>query len=223
LIKLNLLAEKLPRCCEIDSFPISLCSKSEEQSLKEFLPDCKSVIVLAHHVKHSIEWVWFPFESERNNVTCAADLHLKSECEKTLLLLEKKGYRSLIIPYPGKSGIRFKDLANRTGLGKIGDNAMFLHKEWGPWTHLRILITDMEISENLPTCEDVCTHCGICKVSCPTKAIKDDILLGVECGEYQNKQDAEISANGSYKFKCEECARACPIGDIPERISISKY
>ncbi|MFL0195739.1 hypothetical protein ACJDU8_09215 [Clostridium sp. WILCCON 0269] len=223
MIKLSFLAEKLPQCCEIDSFHISLCSESEKQSLKEFLPECKSVIVLAHHVKHSLEWGWFPLESERNNVTCAADLHLKSECEKIVSILEKKGYHSLSIPYPGKCGIRFKDLANKTGLGKIGDNFMFLHKEWGTWTHLRVIVTDVEISDNLPICEDVCTHCGICKASCPAKVIKNDTLLGVECDEYQDKRDADIGIQGSYVFKCEECARACPVGDMPERITISKY
>lgn len=31
-----------------------------------------------------------------------------------------------ITPYPGRSGIRFKDLASKTGLGRIGDNFLFL-------------------------------------------------------------------------------------------------
>ena len=174
MIKLSFLAEKLPRCCEIDSFSISVCSESEEKSLKEFLPECKSVIVLAHHVKRSLEWAWLPFESERNNVTCAAALHLKSECEKIVSVLEKKGYNSLVILYPGRRGVRFKDFANKTGLGKIGDNFMFLHREWGPWTQLGVIVTDLEILDILPTCDDICTHCGVCKDLCPVKAIKDD-------------------------------------------------
>lgn len=223
MIKLNFLAEKLPACCEIDSFSISLCSEDEQQSLKDFLPECKTVIVLAHHVTHSLEWGWFPLESERNNVTCAADLHLKSECEKIISILEKKGYNnSLSIPYPGKSGIKFKDLANKTGLGKIGDNFMFLHKDWGTWAHLRVIITEAEICENLPACKEVCNHCGICKISCPAKVIKDDTLLGIQCSEYQKKKDNAFGIEGSYIAKCEECARACPIGNAPERITISK-
>lgn len=223
LIKLNYLRKKLPICCEMDSFSISKCSESEKQSLKDFLPKCKSVIVLAHHIKQSIEWAWFPLESERNNITCAADLHLKAECEKIVLELKNKGYNSVIIPYPGRSGIRFKDLANKTGLGGIGDNFLFLHKEWGTWTHLRIIITDVEIVDNLPPCENVCNHCGICKTSCPAKVIKDDTLLGIECSKYQDKMDSDVGIQESYIFKCEECVRACPIGNIPKRITISKY
>jgi epoxyqueuosine reductase QueG len=222
LIKLSSLTEVLPQCCEIDSFPISLCFEIEGQLLKELLPEGKTVIILAHHVKHSLEWAWFPLESERNNVNCAADLHLKYECERIVSKLEKDGYHSFIIPYPGRSGIRFKDLANKSGLGKIGDNFMFLHKEWGTWTHLRVIISDAEISDNLPTCEEVCNHCGICMSSCPANVIRNDILLGVECGEYQDKRDADIGIQGSYVFKCEECARACLIGTAPERITITK-
>lgn len=221
MLKLSSLAETLPQCCEIDSFPISFCSEIEKQLLSDFLPDCKSVIVLAHHVKHSLEWAWFPLESERNIVTCAADLHLKSECEIITTVLKELGYNSCILPYPGRCGIRFKDLANKTGLGKIGDNFMFLHRKWGTWTHLRVIVTDVKIYDTLPSCESVCNHCGICKASCPAKVIKDDTLLGNECGKFQDKQDADIGINGSYIFKCEECARACPIGIAPERIVIS--
>ena len=147
-------------------------------------------------------------------------MHLKSECEKILWLLREKGYKSFNINYPGRSGIRFKDLASKTGLGKLGDNFLFLHRNWGPWVHLRVLITDAEIENSLPNCEEVCIHCGICKASCPAKVIKDDTLLGVECGKYQDTRDTDIGINGSYIFKCEECVRACPIGSSPEKISI---
>jgi epoxyqueuosine reductase QueG len=88
-------------------------------------------------------------------------------------------------------------LANKTELGEIGDNFMFLHKEWGAWTHLRVIVTDVEISETLSTCGDVCNHCGICKTACPAKVIKDDTLLGVECAQYQNKHDTDIGIQGT--------------------------
>lgn len=222
MMKLNLLSERLPKCCEVDFFPISLCSENEKKLFEDFLPECKTVIILAHHIKHSLEWAWFPFETERNQVTCAADLHLKSECEKISWLLREKGYNSFNISYPGRSGIRFKDLANKTGLGKLGDNFLFLHRNWGPWAHLRVLITDAEIENSLPECNEVCIHCGICKASCPVEAIKDHTLLGVECGKYQDKRDEGSGIDGNYIFKCEECVRACPIGSSPEKISISR-
>ena len=222
MMKLSFLSKGLSKCCNIDAFPISLCSESEEHALRELLPEGKSVIILAHHVKHELEWAWFPFEAARNNVTCAADFHLKVECEKILSILAKNGYHSVILPYPGRCGIRFKDLANKSGLGKIGDNFLFLHKAWGPWTQLQVIFSEADISDNFPPCKEVCNHCGRCKVACPAKVIKDDILLGVECDEYQEKRDGDIGIQGSYVFKCEECVRACPIGNNPERITIDK-
>jgi len=221
MIKRKLLTEILSPCCEADCFSISSCSSLEKDMLIGVLPECKSVIVLAHHIKSAIEWMWFPLESERNNVTCPADLHLKSECEKMLPILAKKGYTSVIMPYPGRSGLRFKDMASKTGLGSMGDNFMFLHREWGPWTHLRVIITDAEITENLSSCGDVCIHCGICKSTCPAHAIKNDAFSGVECNTYQISRDNEMDMKGSSIFKCEECTRACPIGTTPSKITIS--
>ncbi len=222
LIKLSCLAESISKCCDVDAIPISLCSIQEKEIMTEMFPKVKTIIILAHHVKHLMEWVWFPFENERNNNTCAADLHIKQECHKVMYLLEKEGYQSFMIPYPGMSGVRFKDLANKTGLGKIGDSYLFLHSEWGPWVHLRVILTDTEISNGLPSCKEVCTHCGLCKTLCPAEAIKDDTFSGVQCNEYQLKRDNEIDMKGSFIYKCEECVLNCPIGEKPDRIVISK-
>lgn len=221
-MKQSYLSDKLSNCCEIDSYSISLCNEEEKQVLKKFLPECKSVIILAHHIKRALEWQWFPFESERNHVICPAELHSKCEAETIMSLLNKEGYRSLSIPYPGISGVRFKNLASKTGLGKVGDSFLFLHRKWGPWTQLKVIITTAEISENMDSCGDICIHCGICKASCPVNAIKDDTLLGLKCSEYQGKQDAILGIKGSYIVKCDECARNCPIGHAPEKITLNR-
>ena len=218
LIRLSNVTEIITKCCEMDCIPISSCSIEEIDIIREMFPGAKTVIVLAHHVKHSLEWVWFPFENERNNNTCAADLHIKQECYKVVRLLEEIGCQSYIIPYPGRCGIRFKDLADKTGLGKIGDNYLFLHREWGAWTHLRVILTDAEICDTLPPCDEVCTHCGICKEICPAGSIKENTFAGVQCNEYQIKRDIEIDMKGSFIYKCEKCIINCPIGDKPEQI-----
>lgn len=74
----------------------------EQENLTEFLPDYKTVIVLAHHIKHSLEWTWFPFDSSRNGTISPADLHLTAEAQKIITKLEKDGYQYSLIPYPGK-------------------------------------------------------------------------------------------------------------------------
>jgi len=39
------------------------------------------VAVLGHHVEASLEWIWYPFASERGGITCGADLHAKAAIE----------------------------------------------------------------------------------------------------------------------------------------------
>jgi len=221
LIDQATLAQQLSSCCQLDSFPVSECTDQEKQFLTALLPGCRSVIVVAHHVKSPVEWMWFPLEAERNQVTCPADLHVKNECVQLISALKKVEAHSAMVPYPGRCGLRFKDLAHKTGLGKIGDSFLFLHREWGPWTHLRVLVTDAVITGRRKPCESVCLHCGLCKAHCPAQVILDDTLLGVRCDEYQDALDGELGIPGNYVCKCEVCARICPIGETPAKIAIA--
>lgn len=216
MVNLSLIRKILPSCCEADALDITALTDDERKQLSGFLPNFKTVIVLAHHVKHSLEWTWFSFDSSRIGSVPPADLHLEAESLKISDYLHKEGYNSLLIPYPGISGIRFKDLADKTGLGKIGDNFLFLHREWGPWTHLRILLTDAEIKGRLDPCDAVCIHCGRCVAACPANAIQKEELLGIECGAYQHR----ISESTAYDYQCENCIRACPIGTAPRPVQI---
>ncbi len=211
--------EILPSCCDIGFLNISDCSMAEQNVIKDFFAETKTIIVLAHHIKTSMEWIWYPHEAERNNNTCGADLHSKNIVNNINYYLEGEGYKNFIIPYPGKCGFRMKDFADRTSLGSIGDSYLFLHKQWGPWVHLRILLTDahIESNENVDIC--TCIHCGNCVSSCPAKAIKKESFNGIACGEYQMSQKAGIKDN--YYWKCEACARNCPIGNTPLSIKIT--
>ena len=218
MISLNKIQALLPKCCEADAIDLSKLTENEKELLSEFLQDFQSVIVIAHHVKHSLEWSWFPFEASREGSVHPADLHLQAEAQKVMYYLDKMGYQSTLIPYPGKCGIRFKNLADKTGLGKIGDNFLFLHNEWGPWTHLRVILTNAEISDCLKSCEEVCIHCGACRTACPANAIKEKELLGTTCGAYQHSVAQTIPA---YEYNCEVCLRICPIGASPKSVSIT--
>jgi len=175
----------IPSCCNIGFVQIHNCSKEEQSLILDVFPSTKTIVVLTHHVKTSLEWTWFPLESERCNVTCGADLHAKNVLDKIGLLLKQVGFSSCLLPYPGRCGIRMKDLANKTGLGQTGDNFLFLHSKWGPWTHLRLLFTDAIVMNDSTNKSEVCTHCGKCMASCPVKAIKIDRFEGITCEEYQ--------------------------------------
>lgn len=99
----------------------------------------------------------------------------------------------------------------------MGDNFLFLHKEWGPWTHLRVIITNAEIVDSLEPCEEVCIHCGACRKACPSNAIQRGELLGRACSAYQLEISETIN---NHDYKCEVCLRACPIGVTPNPVEI---
>lgn len=209
----------IPSCCEVDFLSILACSTEERTLVQEVLPNTNTIIVLAHHVKTALEWAWFPLEAERNQNSCGADLHAKSVLERIGYALKDEGFASCLVAYPGKCGIRMKKLADKTRLGKIGDSYLFLHNEWGPWTHLRLLLTDAIIEGSQGEETDVCIHCGKCLSACPAKAIGPDSFDGIACGRYQESQWNGVKDN--YFWKCEECARVCPIGYPPLPLKIT--
>jgi epoxyqueuosine reductase QueG len=200
----NKIKEILPSCCEVGFINLSDCSSKEQVLVKEFFSETKTIIVLFHHVKTSLEWVWYPHEAERNSNTCGADLHSKNTINNIAHYLKDEGYVSGIVPYPGKCGLRMKDFAEKTELGEIGDNYLFLHKEWGPWVHLRLLLTDAQFEVKPAVKSNVCIHCGMCVSACPAHAIKTDTFAGIACNNYQLAQNNYVIDN--YSWKCEFCA-----------------
>lgn len=209
----------VPECCDIDSFDITICSDEEQRVLKEVLPGVKTIVVFGHHIESAIEWMWFPSKTERKNNTCAADLHLKAVVERVASYISVTDARCEIIPYPGSCGIYFKILASRTSLGDLGDNYLFLHNDWGPWIHLRVMLTEAEILKiNRNEKKQVCIHCNRCLEICPGKAIGEKFFDGPLCGETQNRIKKELAIPEGYLWKCEKCLRICPIGKPPAAI-----
>ena len=214
-MKLTEIKKLIPECCTVDKIDINNYDQDEREALEDFLPAVKSIIILGHHIRDSREWIWTPMESERDNSTCIADLHTKDIMNKIKNHIKSKGYNSKLIPYPGVSGVSFKKIAMKTKLGEIGDNFLFLHHEWGPWVHLRVLVTNIKInSSEKSTKEEVCIHCGKCIEACPVNAIGQNSFDRERCNQRQEQLDVSHS--------CEICARSCPIGETPEKIKLVK-
>lgn len=219
-LELRECAALLPACCDAATVDISEFAPEERKLLEEYMPTAKTAIVLAHHVTSALEWVWFPFETERMNNTCAADLHIKTGVEKVANWLSIKSAAAVTLPYPGRCGVAFKYIAAKTKLGELGANYLFLHKEWGPWTHLRILLTDAIVADENSGKIQVCDSCGACIRACPARVIKEDSFNGLGCNEYQKLQSQEKGIEGQYIWKCEVCARVCPKGAKPTPVQV---
>ncbi|HMK45763.1 MAG TPA: 4Fe-4S binding protein [Methanocella sp.] len=222
VLTIKYISSVVPGCCDISSADISEFLSVEQDGLRGILPEVNTIFVIGHHIQSSLEWAWFPFETERNKTTCAADLHAKAIVEKISYLLMKNGYKSAIIPYPGRCGIQFKNIAQTTGIGQMGDSFLILHPVWGPWIHLRVILTDAKIKgQNRTLNREICIHCGKCVSSCPGKVIGDGTFDGLLCDQTQLKM-AEETDHSVYNYKCEICVRACPIGIKPPEINIKQ-
>ena len=117
---------------------------------------------------------------------------------RTAVALERYGYTTEILPYPGTCGISFKQLAAKTGIGEIGDSFLFLHREWGPWTHLRIALTNAETPKARQRDFDaVCTHCGRCIDECPGRAIAQGRHDLDACASAQSVLSKQVSIPGA--------------------------
>jgi epoxyqueuosine reductase len=215
------LREGLPSCCEIAVAAVGSYTAEGKTRILGFMSNARTLVVLGHHVKASLEWVWFPFENERGGSTCAADLHAKVVIENTGRILEAHGHRTLILPYPGACGIAFKQLAAGMHMGAIGESFLYLHREWGPWVHLRILLTDATVLDPraLKTL-DVCLHCGECIKVCPGMALATGHHDQAACRRFQQSQRDQLGIRARYQHKCEACARGCAVGEQPLEILV---
>jgi len=217
------LSQLLPDCCRIGLASIDQCDDHEVDALRGFLPDVQTVIVVAHHVMHALEWTWFTFEAERRGETCPADLHTKAMAEKVAETLGQEGCGSTLLPYPGECGVMFKTLAARTGLWHLGDSFLLMNADWGPWMHLRIVLTDAEIAFEQPKVQQACTHCGRCVTACPSGAIMANDFDGLKCRDGMRGIRNSLGKI-PYVFECERCLRACPIGQAPREVLVAyKY
>lgn len=189
------------------------------EQIKSYLPSVQTVIVVAHHIQNSLEWTWLKFPAARTGETHPADLHILSVVNEVSNKIRQCGNEVLVVPYPGICDLMFKTVALPTKLGSLGDNYLFMNKEWGPWIHLRIILTDAKIEHITPELEEACNHCGCCIEICPAQALQPDTFDGIACLEGMRRQ-AEIECDGSYCFECELCLRACPVGVEPQEIVV---
>lgn len=209
----------LPECCRVGVASIADYQGLERNRLLELMPSVQSVVVIAHHVQDSLEWTWLKFPAARNGETSPADMHCLAMTERVSNRLEANGAQCAILPYPGICGLMFKTIALPTGLGRLGDNFLFMIEEWGPWVHLRVLLTDVAIEHARKQAADACIHCGKCIQVCPAAAFQAGTFNGVACRD-KMREMRKTQSDGSFCYECELCLRACPVGTRPKEIKV---
>jgi len=145
------------------------------------------------------------------------------------LMLQSEGWRYMpvaasqsIPPAQGERDHRglysHKKAAVLAGLGTVGKNALFLHRERGPRVRLGTLITDCPLPvQDLPPLSS-CGSCDLCVKACPAGAIKgedwkpgidrEEIFDAEACNGYMREHFMKIGRGAV----CGICVRVCPFG-----------
>ena len=199
----------------MSTISVSGLAKREMTFFTDFMPESKTVIALLHHVKTEEEWTWYA--TDDGGERCEADDHLRSLCLEVKNQLAREGHTSKLVPYPEKSGLQFRFVAQAASLGTIGTNAFLFHPAWGPWVHLRVMTTTATLDiEPLLSGHELCDQCGICISECPAGAISAEGFKGLQCRSYRkNRGEYEpYGPKGEYRY-CITCALVCPQGKQP--------
>lgn len=142
------------------------------------------------------------------------------------LFLQRKGYKYITVAASqsiNKDGWNYsgryshKKAACLAGLGSVGRNSLFLHREFGSYVRLGTLFTDCPFDCPQSEIENICNGCDICVKACPAHAIKGvDWYPGIErekifdpeaCSNYMKSKFQKIG-RGSV---CGICMKVCPV------------
>ena len=144
---------------------------------------------------------------------------------QTGLYLQKNGYKYITVAASqsmNKDGWNYsgrfshKQGACLAGLGGIGRNSLFLHKDYGSLVRLGTVFTDCPFECGGIKPVDPCGACTACVDACPAGAIKKtDFYYGIpreeifdpqKCSEYMKKEFQKIGRGAV----CGICMRVCP-------------
>lgn len=144
---------------------------------------------------------------------------------KAGLFLQKEGFRYITVAASqsvNKNGWNYcgryshKKAACLAGLGTVGKNSLFLHREFGPRVRLGTVMTDCPLPCEKHEVKSVCGSCRLCKDACPANAIlggewgpgvsREQIFNPSACSEYMKKNFQQIGRGAV----CGICMRVCP-------------
>lgn len=202
-------------CCTFGAVSTQDLPDWEKSFFTEFMRFARTALVVGHHVTTEEEWTWYG--TDDGGERCDADDHTKEVCLVLKHQLMQYGFQTDVVKYPGESGLQFRYVAQATGLGRIGKNAFLLHREWGPWIHLRVLATAASLNVYANSAGDQpCHDCGLCVSACPAGAIRDEYFEGLACWAFRKAKGEYVPVGPKREYRyCKACADVCPTGEKP--------
>lgn len=149
--------------------------------------------------------------------------YLDNAAIRLMLFIEKRGYNAVYIPASqtvDAEGVRalfsHKMAAALSGLGGIGQNALFISNQYGPALRLSTVLTDLPLPAGLPL-QNPCTNCGICVQACPSGALtgqtwrpgipREELVDAQKCSAHMKKAYRSIGRGAV----CGICMAVCPL------------
>lgn len=154
--------------------------KSDE--LAKFLPDAKSIIVLAFRVLSSCE---SPRWSAALNGYLDLGAFARSASYRTARFLEGRyGARVATMPHTYPFEFRYdrravaefsqRHAAAAAGLGTFGRHNLVVHPRFGTRVNFASIVTDLDLTPSPRSGEDHCLHCNLCVENCPGGALDEE-------------------------------------------------
>ena len=120
--------------------------------------------------------------------------------------------------FSDNSPIREVTAAFRSGLGRIGNNGLLIHPEYGSYVFIGEVVTDLELIPDDPLTPTGCMNCGLCMKACPQGALQPNGSVCLELcrshitqkkGELTEQEIVQIKAGGLI-WGCDICNDVCP-------------
>lgn len=174
----------------------------------------------------SIIVLFVPYLTERHQkngnislYSMGEDYHIKVKnlCEKISRYLKDKNLGTKFYIQSDVGTIDEKFLAYVCGLGIRGINSLIIHREYGSYGNIGIILTDGKMEEKITPAQD-CSLCMKCLRACPSGAIVGDFSIDSQiCVSYLT-QKKEILSESEIKlvqksgkvFGCDICQNICP-------------
>lgn len=112
-----------------------------------------------------------------------------------------------------------RKLAQKAGLGIIGDNGFLINEKYGTYTFIGYIITDCPLKPSQSS-KGECMKCGKCIASCPGQAFTPNSFDKDKCISYLTQKKGELSKEevrlikkGKSAWGCDICQKACPMNN----------